>query len=169
MSTAYSFLNDNSQLSQPSIILALQNVKDIPEVDIVTCLHYIIAVYQPRNTTNQNVMDVDTGSAALKPPTLAQFLVLCVKYDSSTAALRLAFRQKLCDAEDVLAVLEVLEQWMLRWSQKASKLAVASKQTKKNEHGVVVPVLQPLGAKSDPPPQDKVRQICQPRLPHPVR
>jgi hypothetical protein len=148
---------------QTSIKLALQNVRDIPETDVVAILHIAATPHLRQGSTEQDpdAMQVDITDAA-SIPTLAQVLALCVNYVSSAPALRLAFKQKFRGPENMLAVLEVLEHWLSRWNQKGVKLIADVGEVRKSAHGVLVATSIPTGKKSDLPALDKVPFLCSP-------
>ncbi|KAK0190455.1 hypothetical protein F5146DRAFT_1137290 [Armillaria mellea] len=129
-----------------SIRMALKKVPDLLEVEIVDSL---LDSVTPLNA------DI---------PSLPQFLSLCVQYSCSPAALRLAIRRCLPEAEDLVCLLDVLEGWLAQWAGRDFRL-MPSKKVKvveKNEKGVVVAdtVVQEKGA--DLPPMNDVRILSSP-------
>lgn len=51
-------------------------------------------------------------------PTLTTYLSLCVQYSTSPAPLRVAIKEKLSDAVQLMAVLETLDGWIEQWSER---------------------------------------------------
>lgn len=104
-------------MCQESIISALQNVPDIPETDLVRLLSDVVTSHRQRRSPDDNEMQVDD-----RTPSLAHFLYTFVNYATSPPMLRLALKQHLTDARDVVCVLEVLEGWVKRWGAKTLDL-----------------------------------------------
>lgn len=136
--------------------MALKKVPDLLEVDIVDSLRYIIARH--REEKSDDAMEVD-GVTPLNAdiPSLPQFLSSCVQYSCSPAALRLAVRRCLPEAEDLVYLLDVLEGWLAQWAGRDFRLMPSKKVVEKNEKGVLVAdiVVQEKGA--DLPPMNDVR------------
>jgi hypothetical protein len=59
-------------------------------------------------------MEVDSATTSEGTMSLVECLLLCVSYNNSTPALRVALRKHLSRAEDVVCVLEVLESWIIQ-------------------------------------------------------
>ncbi|PBK93853.1 hypothetical protein ARMGADRAFT_1062677 [Armillaria gallica] len=136
-----------------SIRMALKKVPDLLEVDIVDSLRYIIVRH--RQEKSDDAMQVD-GVTPLNAdiPSLPQFLSSCVQYSCSPAALRLAIRRCLPEAEDLVCLLDVLEGWLAQWAGRDFRLMPSKKVVEKNEKGVLVAdtVVQEKGA--DLPPMN---------------
>ncbi|SJL02520.1 uncharacterized protein ARMOST_05851 [Armillaria ostoyae] len=143
-----------------SIRMALKKVPDLLEVDIVDSLRYIIARH--RQEKSDDAMQVD-GVTPLNAdiPSLPQFLSSCVQYSCSPAALRLAIRRCLPEAEDLVCLLDVLEGWLAQWAGRDFRLLPSKKVVEKNEKGVLVAdtVVHEKGA--DLPPMDDIVSFTQ--------
>lgn len=98
-------------------------------------------------------MDVDSVSDL---PTLPTFLASCVTYTTSPAILRSALRHSLKDAENILAVVKVLENWIDQWGKRDIRLLPSKKDVAKNEHGVLVLKAKEKEVHRDLPPLPKV-------------
>lgn len=98
-------------------------------------------------------MDVDSVSDL---PTLPTFLASCVTYPTSPAILRSALRHSLKDAENILAVVKVLENWIAQWGKRDIRLLPSKKDVAKNEHGVLVLKAKEKEVHRDLPPLPKV-------------
>lgn len=139
-------------------MLALRAVIDIPEDDLAILLRIAAGasrMKEKQTATKKSAMDVDdeTGSAI---PALSAVLPLCVTYPSSTAALRLAFRQRLNDAGALMAVLQLLLEWLHAHSQEERQLF--PEETKKDLHGALIPIfLEKQRKQNTLPSLEKVR------------
>lgn len=89
-------------------------------------------------------------------PTLPSFLGACLAYTTSPAILRSALRHSLKDAEDILAVVKVLHNWIDQWGKRDVRLLPSKKDVAKNEHGVVVLKAKEKEVHRDLPPLSKV-------------
>lgn len=70
-------------------------------------------------------MQVDHASVRTQDIlSLEEFLGRCVSYDTSASALRLALRKNLSDAEEIVAVLQVLGSWMKKWGEAEDEVGV---------------------------------------------
>ncbi|RDB20161.1 hypothetical protein Hypma_012958 [Hypsizygus marmoreus] len=137
-----------------SIELALSNVLDLSEAEILDCLYSVVVKHRQNDIASLNdadAMQVDTVSDL---PSLPAFLSLCVTYSTSPPALRLAIRNSLKEAEDILAVLNVLADWITKWSKREVKLLPSKKDMSKNEAGI--PVLNTREVNRDLPPLKSV-------------
>ncbi|PBK67026.1 hypothetical protein ARMSODRAFT_1020992 [Armillaria solidipes] len=143
-----------------SIRMALKKVPDLLEVDIVDSLRYIIARH--RQEKSNDAVQVD-GVTPLNAdiPSLPQFLSSCVQYSCSPAALRLAIRRCLPEAEDLVCLLDVLEGWLAQWAGRDFRLLPSKKVVEKNEKGVLVAdtVVHEKGA--DLPPMNDIVSFTQ--------
>ncbi|KAF5365135.1 hypothetical protein D9757_012599 [Collybiopsis confluens] len=109
-----------------SIFLALTNVEDLEEVEIIECLCFILARHRQRQTQRTvsvsgssavatDAMQVDgppTSGLGDLTPTLPVFLGAVLRYThvrSSTVSLRAAFRRYLSDVDSVVCLSEVLD------------------------------------------------------------
>jgi hypothetical protein len=134
--------------------LALKNVIDITESDIMALLKLAIDAHRRRDP---NSMEVDAAPAASSTaiPPLSTILAACIDYPTSSAALRVAFRQHLRDAEDVIAIMGALEDWITAWHEQPSQLGPAAGDVRKNEQGIFV-VQTLLSTTRETPDIDKV-------------
>lgn len=105
-------------------------------------------------------MQVDSTASDL--PALPHFLSACICYSTSPAALRMAICQHMRQAEDVLCVVQVLDDWITKWGQTPVKLLPNKKEVSMNEHGVPVVKQKEKSERKDLPPLNKV---CRIRLP----
>ncbi|TFK43898.1 hypothetical protein BDQ12DRAFT_623122 [Crucibulum laeve] len=134
-----------------SIELALRNVLDITEVELVDCLRIVIRKHLLRAAASDPTsMDVDSTpkGATQEILSLPSFLALCITYPTSLPPLRVALRSLL--AEELTLLIEVSERWVTRWVDRGMKLLPSEKEVQKNEHGVMV-----LG---DPKKDKKVKE-----------
>ncbi|KAG1756596.1 uncharacterized protein EDB91DRAFT_1093491 [Suillus paluster] len=93
-----------------SIMLAFNSVVDISEDDMISLAKALVAKEQ-QSQTNPEAMDVD--STQVWTPTLSAYMLACVSYPTSSAALRLAIRKHLPDAQDLIPILELLDGWTI--------------------------------------------------------
>ncbi|KAI0322531.1 hypothetical protein OF83DRAFT_1093764 [Amylostereum chailletii] len=104
---------------------ALQTVIDIPEDHLLAFLRS--AVLSHAKPSNDDAMEVDSASGGMA---LREATALCVRYTMSAPALSLAFRQKLPEAENIVAVLEVLDEWLQGLSSQDKTLFPPTGKTK---------------------------------------
>ncbi|KAJ6606417.1 hypothetical protein DFH09DRAFT_8080 [Mycena vulgaris] len=117
-----------------AIELCTPNVIDLAESDLMSILQFIA---EHSRYTSSDAMEVDPPALGAVPK-LSTFLNACVRYQTSPATLRAAMYQHLTQPEDVVAVLEVLDGWMVSWKG-AEVIALPSKRNLvKDEHGVTV-------------------------------
>lgn len=96
-------------------------MRDLPETDIMTLLQSVVTAHRNQPSATSDAMQVDSTTAAPEGiPSLATFLSLCVSYNYSAPALRLALRKHMPQVEDVVCVLEVLESWISTHENEAS-------------------------------------------------
>ncbi|KAF8638582.1 hypothetical protein AX17_002124 [Amanita inopinata Kibby_2008] len=128
-----------------SIELALENVLDVAETEIVEALWDVVVSNQGQSSRNRNAADPDamqvdnhTGASTANSdvPSLPSFLSRCVTYRATPAHLRLALRQQqlrsnpsssvpvatFSTAESGLVILRVLVGWMRDWANRDIKL-----------------------------------------------
>ncbi|KAF7359249.1 hypothetical protein MSAN_01267200 [Mycena sanguinolenta] len=118
-----------------AIELCTTHVTDLAESDLMLILQFIAE--HSRKAAGADTMEVDSSPLGAIP-TLSSFLSACVRYPTSPAALRAAIHQHLKQPEDVVAVLEILDDWVRR-SRGAEIISLPSKKSvRKNEDGVVV-------------------------------
>jgi len=145
----------NQRIHQQSIELALAKVPDLSETEIMECLYQVIARHRENEVASRgaNAMQVDSAADL---PSLASFLSSSMRYTATPAALRSAMRHSLRDAEDILCILKVIENWILRWMSKDIRMLPSKKDIKNDEHGI--PVFKPRAKEEhkDLPPLEKV-------------
>lgn len=91
-----------------SIMLSFNSVVDISEDEMVSLAKALVDK-QRESLTDPEVMDVDSNKTWT--PTLSAYMLMCVSYPTSPAALRLAIRKHLPDAQDLIPILELLDGW----------------------------------------------------------
>ncbi|KAK0491504.1 hypothetical protein IW261DRAFT_1438088 [Armillaria novae-zelandiae] len=143
-----------------SIRMSLKKVSDLLEVEIVDSLRYIIARH--RQEKSDDAMQVDSITPLNADiPSLPQFLSLCVQYSCSPAALRLAIRRCLPEAEDLVCLLNVLEGWLAQWAGRDFRLMPSKKVVEKNEKGVLVADIVVHEKGADLPPMNDIISFTQ--------
>jgi hypothetical protein len=141
--------------TQSGIELTLKTVIDVPEADIVALLKLAVDASRQHATDAMDVDATPAGSSPTAVPPLSTLLAACTNYTTSPSALRLAFRQNLGRAEDILVVMDVFDGWMAQWQEQAVPLGPPVGELQKNEQGVYLvpaPLTDPVG----PPSLDKV-------------
>jgi len=124
----------------------------MPENEIVALLPSVVAHHRKGATITANdAMQVDSAPSGM--PSLPSFLSSCVSYATSPVPLRLALRQYLPDAEDLVCVLEILSGWIA--ASHSAPINLLPTGVVKNARGVPVPKL-PTVKRSDGPPLEKV-------------
>ncbi|KAG6856986.1 hypothetical protein H0H87_011080 [Tephrocybe sp. NHM501043] len=119
-----------------SIELAFDNVIDLSEGEIIESLQFVVARHRTTVTPQDgNAMEVDSTTDVPSVPT---FLSLCVSYTTTPPALRLALRRSLKEAEEILPVLRILENWTKQWTKRDIKLLPSKKEIVKDTHGIPV-------------------------------
>ncbi|PPQ94798.1 hypothetical protein CVT25_007435 [Psilocybe cyanescens] len=140
-----------------SIELAFDSVLDLSEAEIVETLCTVVRVHRASGPASasasaatkaaDDAMDVDPPaptspskkSASYNTVTpLPTFLALLASYPTSRGPLLLAFRRAMRDADEVTAVLQVLENWVARKTKADERLLPTKKDLKKTEQGVWV-------------------------------
>lgn len=142
-------------------MLAMKTVIDIPEDDVVRLLQTSVAHSQKDQSADDDAMQIDT-TPTTNVPTVDTVLPLCVTYTMSAPALRLALRQHLRDAGDLLAVLQILNQWIDAYCD--DSVPLLPERTKRDAHGALLPVYDETKHKAALPPLDAVRRIFSPYL-----
>ncbi|KAJ7090344.1 hypothetical protein B0H15DRAFT_930478 [Mycena belliarum] len=118
-----------------AIELCTTTVVDLAEADLMSILQFVAE--HSRKIVVDDSMDVDPPALGAVPK-LPAFLNACVLYQTAPSMLRAAIHQHLTQPEDLVAVLEVLDKWMLAW-RGAEVIALPSKKSVvKNEHGIIV-------------------------------
>ena len=107
----------------------METVHDLTETDIISVLHKVTIAHLERSKSTSpldvDVMQVDHASVRTQDIlSLEEFLGRCVSYDTSASALRLALRKNLSDAEEIVAVLQVLGSWMKKWGEAEDEVGV---------------------------------------------
>ncbi|KAF8345593.1 hypothetical protein F5887DRAFT_965799 [Amanita rubescens] len=123
-------------LDVASIGLAMQNVMDITESEIVEALYHIVrACEEQRNPHDPEAMEVDPGnssnvtSARKDTPTVPSFLGCCVNYRITPPQLRLALREQHSTApEHALVILRILIDWLQVWRNRDVMLSSGNKE-----------------------------------------
>ncbi|TFY66636.1 hypothetical protein EVG20_g4452 [Dentipellis fragilis] len=105
-----------------AVQLALQNVIDIPEQEVISLLNTVVTIHRRDKNADANSMQVD--SVPSDCPSVPAILSLVVTYPTSSVPMRLAIRDRLSDAENIVGVLEVLEGWIATWSKQDMSLAL---------------------------------------------
>jgi hypothetical protein len=89
-------------------MLAFNSLVDISEDDMIF-LAKMLVEKERKTQTDPKAMDVDGTQIWI--PTLSAYMIACVSYPTSPAALRLAIRKHLPDAQDLIPILELLDSW----------------------------------------------------------
>ncbi|KAG8218966.1 hypothetical protein J3R82DRAFT_4707 [Butyriboletus roseoflavus] len=89
-----------------NVMLALTTVADVSEDELMASAKFLI----DRQCSGENAMDVDASEGYIPP--LWSYLFACVSYPFTAAPLRLAIRKYLPDAQDLVVILEILENWI---------------------------------------------------------
>jgi hypothetical protein len=144
--------------------LALKNVQDVSEADVMQVLKAVVTHHRD-SEADANAMQIDSVPTDIPP--LPNFLLLCVSYKMSPRAMQLAMRQHLRDAADIVCVLEVLENWLSVWGTKDVPLLPDENNVKKL--GGVYVLMPSEDKESDLPSLEKVsyNQTSRP-LSHPL-
>lgn len=124
-------------------MVALNHVVDISEDEIMASAKFLTD-RQRKQGSNTNGMAVDASEGYIPP--LATYLSACVSYQFSFAAMRLAIRKYLSDAQDLVVILEILESWVHGGTEQYMEALLKSMATNSE--------MQPIGV--DSPPYDKV-------------
>ncbi|KAF9461998.1 hypothetical protein BDZ94DRAFT_1262189 [Collybia nuda] len=141
-----------------SIELALKNVIDITETELMQCLQLVVARYRQNDSKEADAMEIDSVSDL---PTLPAFLASCVTYPTSPAILRSALRHSFNDPADIVAILKVLNTWVNQWGKRDIRLLPSKKDVIKNEHGVLVLKAKEKEVHRDLPPLLKILSFLQ--------
>lgn len=99
-----------------------------------------------------DAMQVDPAPSEV--PSVHTFLAACVSYSTTQATLRIAIRQHLSEAADLVVILEILDRWITSTSSGPLKLLPTN--VSKNPKGVFIPKPN-QSRRTDVPPLDKVR------------
>ncbi|KIJ69813.1 hypothetical protein HYDPIDRAFT_178256 [Hydnomerulius pinastri MD-312] len=131
-----------------SLMLALHCVDDISEDEMISSAKFLID-RQRKRENNPDAMEVD-ATVGYVPP-LGTYLSACVSYSSTPAAMRLAIRKYLSDAQDLVVILETLESWIHGGTEQYMEGLLKSMATNSE--------MQPSGV--DSPPYSKVITFLQ--------
>ncbi len=120
--------------------MALQNVVDLSEAEIMSCLKSVVGHHQRQLQSSQDSegMEVDSTHDI---PSLPTFLALCIQYPITPSTLRVAIREHFTDEDTVCCVLEAIQAWLSQLNQTDDPFKNSSLQ-----NGL-----------PGPPPLDKVR------------
>jgi hypothetical protein len=117
--------------------LAFDTVLDLKEAEIIESLHSIISQHRSSSTVpTDDVMQIDTPAVAPTVVPLSTFLNLLITYPTSRASLVSAVRKQLRDAEDLMILLEILDNWLTQRTETEEKFFPEKKDLKKTEYGV---------------------------------
>ncbi|KAL4267389.1 Nucleolar protein 11 [Pleurotus pulmonarius] len=99
-----------------SIEMALQNVVDLSEAEIMSCLKSVVGHHQRQLQSSQDSegMEVDSTHDI---PSLPTFLALCIQYPITPSTLRVAIREHFTDEDTVCCVLEAIQAWLSQLNQ----------------------------------------------------
>ena len=105
--------------------LALQNVNDIPEAELIDALRDCILAHFAMRKGDKSTMNVDHAHRSPNTPlSLVRMVALLVGYPVSGPPFRVALREILSNAEEITAVLEVLSTWVQAWGEKGAMIHV---------------------------------------------
>jgi hypothetical protein len=129
---------------QRAVTLTLKNVLDIPEVQVVKLVRSIHGYGRPSGVHD---MQLD---ATLSDAEVSSIMAACVSYPSSDAALRLAIKEQLNNAESIIPILVIVDDWLAK---------ISSRETSLESPGQTTAMAAPLvaGSEADIPPLEKVR------------
>ncbi|EJF62319.1 hypothetical protein DICSQDRAFT_58264 [Dichomitus squalens LYAD-421 SS1] len=105
-----------------TVTLAMRNVTDLPENDIIALLSRVVKAHTSSN--DDNAMQVDSA-ASTTTPAIPTFLAQCVVYPFTPALQRTAIRKHLSDATSLTPVLEVLDGWIVQRTADDALLSVS--------------------------------------------
>ncbi|KAI9574316.1 hypothetical protein HD554DRAFT_2201400 [Boletus coccyginus] len=128
-----------------NLMFALTIVADISEDELMASAKFLI----DRQRRSENAMDVDASEGYVPP--IWTYLFACVSYPFSAALLRLAIRKHLPDAQDLVVVLEILENWIQGGTEHEMEALLKSLATN----------TKTLSSKADSPPYPKVITFLQ--------
>jgi hypothetical protein len=137
-------LNLLRSCSQHAVRLTLKNVLDIPEVQVIKVVRSIHGYGRPSGV---NDMQLD---ATLSDAEVSSIMAACVSYPSSDAALRMAMKEQLNNAENIIPILVVVDDWLAK---------ISSRETSLESPGQLTATAAPIAADSeeaDIPPLEKV-------------
>ncbi|KAH9077077.1 hypothetical protein EDB83DRAFT_2348082 [Lactarius deliciosus] len=123
-----------------AVALTVKNVLDIPEVEIIKLVRSIHGYARP---SGKHDMQVD---ATLPDAEVSSMMASCVSYPSSDAALRLAIKEQLNNAESIIPILVIVDDWLDKISSRETNLESPGK--------TAATVASP--EETDIPPLDKI-------------
>ncbi|KIM35166.1 hypothetical protein M413DRAFT_20795 [Hebeloma cylindrosporum] len=149
-----------------SIELAFSTVLDISESELMETLQTVVSRHRETPATAaRDAMDVDSppSSSGDAVPSLPIFLQHVASYPTSRGPLVLAFRTYMKEPEDLMAVLQVLNTWLVRRSKMDERLLPTKKDLRKTEQCVWVVVGRKgdKDKKEDIPSLEKITEILQ--------
>jgi hypothetical protein len=113
---------------QVGVELALRNVNDIPEAELIDTLRDCISAHVAEQKGDRPTMDVDRPQRSPNTPlSLDRMLSLLVRYPVSGPPFRLALREILSNAEEITVVLRVLATWVAAWGEEGAMTHVDNK------------------------------------------
>ena len=105
--------------------LALRNVNDIPEAELIDTLRDCISAHFAMRRGDKSTMDADHAHRSPTTPlSLDRMVSLLVRYPVSGPPFRVALREILSKAEEIAAILEVLSTWVQAWGEKGAMIHV---------------------------------------------
>ncbi|KAH9060923.1 hypothetical protein EDB87DRAFT_1808093 [Lactarius vividus] len=122
-----------------AVALSLKNVLDIPEVEIIKLVRSIHGYARPSGGYDMQV-------ATLCDAEVSSIVASCVSYPSSDVALRLAIKEQLNNAESIIPILVIVDNWLGKISSRETNLESPGK--------TAATVASPEEA--DIPPLDKI-------------
>jgi hypothetical protein len=141
---------------QKSIELAFGTVLDISESELTDTLQTVVSRHRQTTAAARDAMDVDPPpSSGDAVPALPVFLQHVANYPTSRGPLVIAFRTHMKEAEDTMAVLEILNTWLIRRTNMDERLLPSKKDLRKTEQGVWVVV----GRKSDKKKEEDIPSL----------
>lgn len=104
-------------------MLAFDSLVDISEDDMIS-LAKILVDKERKTQTDPEAMDVD--GTQIWTPTISAYMLACISYPASPAALRLAIRKHLPDAQDLIPILELLDGWTVGGTEEYIRTLIKS-------------------------------------------
>jgi len=124
-------------------------VADLPEDEVIKLLRSAEMGGRPSNTNEMQV-----GETPSNAPALPSVLASCVSYPTSDAALSIAIREQLNNAESIIPILTILDDWLVKLSSHGTSLILNANV---GENGPLVKVpTRPCSGEVEIPPLDKI-------------
>lgn len=136
-------LNLLRSCSQRTVTLTLKNVLDIPETQVIKLARSIRGYGRPSGAHD---MQLD---AMLSDAEISSIMAACVSYPSSDAALRMAIKEQLNNAESIIPILDLVDDWLVKFSSRETSLESPGQPTEKT-------AVAADSEEADIPPLDKV-------------